>query len=329
VIVDATSDIINGARKNGHLSNRIKKPFRYFDEENKDEDSNKNQQLIYSQSYADQIPWFIQKQIEEIAKEVRGKFTVLIICPYNIQCSTVIYALKKKGFVNVNYKKKEETKPLTLLDGLKLLLKEQNCNLGWRIVAKKLLNDIEFETVLKQTNTDDSVRFFDLIELELKKEVRQILKTLRAVRDGTQTEDITDDKTEDKTEDETELAKLFRKIDVDAYGMARDYLKDEIKPYNPSARKASFCKPEVKKIPITVTTIQSSKGLDADYVFITHFDDQYFVEDEDKTKVSDHDICKFIVSLTRARTKVFLISSNTKKKPVFLSWIDEKRIMEI
>ena len=169
---------------------------------------------------------------------------------------------------------------------------------------------------MKQTNKDDAVRVFDLIEQNLKREVCQILKTLRAVRDGKQ------------TEYEPELAELLKRIDIDAYGKARYCLKDEIKPYDPQARNPSFCEPEVKKIPITVTTIQSSKGLDADYVFIAYFDDQYFVEDNDKTKVSDHDICKFIVSLTRARRKVFLFSS-TNKKPIFLKWIENKRILKL
>ena len=35
----------------------------------------------------------------------------------------------------------------------------------------------------------------------------------------------------------------------------------------------------IRQIPITLTTITSSKGLSADYVFITHFDDQHFIRD--------------------------------------------------
>jgi len=61
-------------------------------------------------------------------------------------------------------------------------------------------------------------------------------------------------------------------------------------------------------------------------VFITFFDDKYFVEDKDKAKISDQDICKFLVALTRARKKAFLYSSDVNKKPVFLEWIDKKHI---
>ena len=85
--------------------------------------------------------------------------------------------------------------------------------------------------------------------------------------------------------------------------------------------------PGIRKIDITATTIQRSKGLAADYVFITHFDDQFFIKAKDKNMVDDQDICNFLVALTRARKKVFLISSDkTKKKPVFFHWIDKNRI---
>ncbi|MFZ0034119.1 MAG: UvrD-helicase domain-containing protein [Sedimentisphaerales bacterium] len=317
VIVESANDIIAAAKKNGHLGNRINKPFKYFDEPDKDKVSEENPQITYKQLQASQIPFHIQIDIEQIAKKVKKEFRVLIICPTNVQCRTVANALKKKGFVNVNFMEKDDKKELMLLDGLKLLLKENNCNLGWRIIAEKLLNDNEFEALLEQTNEDGAARIFDIIKKGLRKEIGQILKILRAVRDGKQ------------TEDEPELAELLKRVNIDAYGMARGELKDEIKPYNPSVPKVSFCEPEVKKIPITITTIQSSKGLDADYVFITYFDDQYFIRNEDKSKITDQDICNFLVALTRARNKVFLISSNPNKKPIFLKWIENKRILEL
>ena len=242
---------------------------------------------------------------------MRDKFTVLIISPTNTQCKTIVNALKDKGFKNIQFNEKRNTIEPTLLDGLKLLLKIKDCNLGWRIVAKHLLNDTEFETLLKKTDSDGAKRVFDLIGMDIKREVKQILLTLRAVRDGNDTE-------YDK------LADLLKKVDIDAYGMARDYLENEIKSCQPTSKSTTPANAEVRKIPITATTIQSSKGLDADYVFITHFDDMYFIKD----KISDQDICNFLVALTRARRKVFLISSDVTKKPIFLKWIDKKRILD-
>ena len=86
--------------------------------------------------------------------------------------------------------------------------------------------------------------------------------------------------------------------------------------------------PGVRGIPITATTLQSSKGLAADYVFITHCDDQYMVKDKDKSNVTDRDVCNFLVALTRARKRVYLVSSQAKE-PQFVHWIDAGRINRV
>lgn len=310
VIVEAVNDIITGATQNGYLSGRSSKPFTYFHDETKDRDSDKNPQLIYTQRFATQIPWFIQQRIEDIAKQVRDKFSVLIISPTKTQCKATVDALQKKGFQSVHFMEKKGKEDPTLLDGLKLLLQAKRecnrCNLGWRIAAKAILNDADFETVLKLADKEAGKSFSELIQPDKKREVTQMLTTLRAVRDG-------------KRPDDAKLAELLKKVDLDAYEMATDCLKDEIR-----SGLWPDSNPGIRKTPITVTTIQSSKGLAADYVFITYFDDRYFIKHEDK--ISDQEICNFLVALTRARRGVFLISSDTKRTPVFLKWIDESRI---
>ena len=85
----------------------------------------------------------------------------------------------------------------------------------------------------------------------------------------------------------------------------------------------------IRKISITVTTIPSSKGLSADYVFITHFDDLYFIKAKDKSQVTDQDICNFLVALTRAKREIFLVSSDKNKEPTFLNWIDKARVRKV
>ncbi|MCG2830743.1 MAG: hypothetical protein L6302_06795 [Desulfobacteraceae bacterium] len=312
VIVEATNDVITGATRDGCLTSRITKPFRYFDDEKKDRVSEDNPKLIYSQVYSRKIPYFIQTLISEIAEEVRDKFSVLIISPIKKQCRSIVGALKNKGFEGIHFVEKKDREEPTLLDGLRLLLEDKKCNLGWRIVAKALLEPISFEALLKVTDKGDAKPFSELIKADLKREVDKMLTILRAVRAGK------------KLQDETELVDLMNKVGLDAYEMARDCLKDEIKSFVPR-----IANPGIRKTPIKVTTIQSSKGLEADYVFITHFDDQYFIRHKEKSKVSDQDICNFLVALTRARRKVFLISSDTTKMPLFVKWIDKRRIRHI
>ena len=61
------------------------------------------------------------------------------------------------------------------------------------------------------------------------------------------------------------------------------------------------------------------------FIPLKNFDDQYFIKDRDKNNIEDRDICNFLVPLTRAKKKVFLISS-CRKDPTFLKWIENGRI---
>ncbi|MFI5329739.1 MAG: 3'-5' exonuclease, partial [Desulfobaccales bacterium] len=263
--------------------------------------------IIYSQNFDKQIPWFIENQIGSIAKEMKGKFSVLIISPTRPKAGFIVKALKKKGFENIKFVEKMDEKP-TLLDGFLLLLNDKKSNLGWRIVSKVLLEENYFISILKETYKDKAKAISEIVENGFKKEVNGMLKLFRAIKG-------------DKTVDVEEFKAILRKIGYDPFEEAKKILKDEI-----TSGSRRLNNPGLRKIPIKSTTIQSSKGLAADFVFITHFDDQYFIKNKDKTKISDQDICNFLVALTRARRKVFLISSNKMQEPTFLNWINEARI---
>lgn len=190
-------------------------------------------------------------------------------------------------------------------------MEDSKCNLGWRITARHILDDTEFETLLKKTHDDTSIKFSKLLQSKHKKEVNKLLSILRAVRD-------------EKQSDDEELDSLLTKVNLNAYTLTREYLRDSIK-----SGSSLDSDPGIRKTHIIATTVQSSKGLAADYVFITHFDDQYYVKDKDKSNITDQDICKFLVALTRARKKAILISSDTTKTPIFLQWIAPKCIQKI
>ena len=135
-----------------------------------------------------------------------------------------------------------------------------------------------------------------------------MLATIRAIKN-------------DKAVNEIKLHELLKAIGYDPLEMAKEQIREQI--ISGSQKNVN---PGIRRIPIKATTIQSSKGLAAEYVFITHFDDQYFIRHKDKTKISDQDICNFLVALTRTKKKVLLISSNNKTKPTFFKWIDKSRI---
>lgn len=311
VIVDAANDIIKNARERGFLKDRIDKKCEYYQQKDKDDESDKNPKIIYSQQFARKIPWFIEHQIGKVTEDTRGKYSVLILSPTKTQTRLIIEALKGKGFINIESVEKKDEKEPTILDGFKILLDDENSNLGWRIVSRFVLNEKDFKSALEESNKDNAKCFNELIDSCKKKETENVLKVLRAVKNNKKVAD-------------NKLEEAMRKVGINPFDIAKNYLKDEI-----SLGSQRIGNPGLRKIPIKATTIQGSKGLDADYVFITYFDDRYFIKDRDKINIVDKDICNLIVTLTRARRKVFLISSDVKKEPIFLSWIKSDRIEKI
>jgi len=307
VIVEATNDIIGNATKNGYLQGRITKPYLYFEDRKKDAMSNSNPKIDYSQLKATQIPWFIGKQIGKVAKDVRTAFSVLVISPFGKQSLQIASALKEKGFKNVEHADKHDNEP-TLPDGLRLLSEEPESNLGWRIVAKFLLGKEDFESLLKETGKDGATGAHKLVSAELKARVEEMTNVLKRLKKS-------------KPIDEDHL-RILQGMNVDLLEVVGAALTDKLDLAPPAKGD-----PGIRKIHIKTTTIQSSKGLSADYVFITHFDDRFFIGAE-RNMLTDRQICNFLVALTRARNKVFLVSS-TNEEPTFLKWIHPQRVEHI
>jgi superfamily I DNA/RNA helicase len=308
VIVEAANEVIAAGTNNHLLRGRIVKPYMYFEEERKDVVSNNNPKIAYSQPYAKQIPWFIAKQIEEIAKSLKSAFDVLVISPTRNQSREIAAALRAKGFGKIEHTDRRGSKAPTLIDGLKLLMDDDKSNLGWRIVCGSLLTHEEFAPLLRETDEDDSKAFHSLARADCKARVKKMVGVLKMLRG-------------DKPIDQSHL-KILEESGLDLYEIMKETLAEKL-----DLREQASGVPGIRKTPIKLTTIQSSKGLSAEYVFITHCDDQYLIRGQ-KTGVSDQDICSFLVALTRARRKVFLLSSR-KEKPTFVKWISEGRIEHI
>ena len=77
-------------------------------------------------------------------------------------------------------------------------------------------------------------------------------------------------------------------------------------------------------IEIEMTTVMSSKGLSADFVYYVGIDDRNILNKETKD-FTDQKIREFLVGITRAKEKLTLISLKDEN-PKILEFIDEKYI---
>lgn len=311
VIVNAANDIIREAQRTGLLAERVPKEFRYFPCAEKDSTSQANPMVVHALLFSKQIPWFIEKEIKEIALSTRGKFDVLVLSPTRNQCREIAGSMAAKGFKGVRCPDHSDALASGLMDGLLLLLSDLNSNLGWRIAAKAVLAEDDFGQVLRRSESvSDGDRFLDLLSGAIRKEVRALVATLRKIREG-------------KAVEEERMVEVLKAIGFDPLEHAAELLRGVMRD-----SRDGFAHPAVRGIPILSTTFQSAKGLSADYVFISHCDDRFCVRDK-AVGVSDQDVCSFLVALTRAKSKVYLLSTDRGAEPTLVSWIDDGHIRVI
>ena len=187
------------------------------------------------------------------------------------------------------------------MDGFKLLLKNKESNLGWRIIAKNVLSKKQFKNILIESHEDKSKKFIDLIEEKKRNEATEILTTLKKITNN-----------ENVSEDESIKTSKYLEFNIG------EILKENIlKEVDEKVTKKTY-----KDVPIRITTILGSKGLTNDYVFMVNFDNKYILE---KGKTTDEVICKFLVALTRARKRAYIYTSD-EDLPSFTKWINSKNI---
>jgi len=296
VVVEATNDVVRNAMANGCLKGRIDKPFTYFDCSEKDAICDRYPSITHITCFSSQIPWMVTEKIKELARIEQSSFSILFICPTRTQCRLLARGLRDKGFLRVNSPGTAPSREPTLLDGLRLLLTNKNCNLGWRIVAKELLSPDEFSAVVKETdlrNLEEPVVV--IVDKAVTSDIRSILTVLRAVRDGK------------LLKDPAKLDAAARRLGIDPIELAAESLRPAI-----DSKTNKQADHSIRGLPITVTTVASSKGLSADYTFLTHFDDRYLMKEDGQP--SDQEVCGFLVALTRARKKAFVVTSDARKR---------------
>lgn len=309
VVVDATNDLIKAAKENGLLKERISKPYIYLPNKDKDKISSQFPLISYANKFATQVPWFIEKSIGETANALKNKFDVLIITSNNNQVRAIAKALIAKGFRNLDFPEKRKDREVNFLDAFDMLIENKEDNLGWRIIASLLLSADELNTLIKKTSEDLSKKLFELLPADFTKGVLETAKAVKYILN-------------EKPVSPELLASTFKQFGIDPDKISSDYLCEEFYALNPPSGN-----PALRNIPIKITTIQSSKGLAADVVFIANFDDRYFLKDG--STITDQDICNFLVALTRTKKKAFLISTVNNATPSLLKWINKERIQFI
>ena len=200
---------------------------------------------------------------------------------------------------------------LHILDGYKILLKDRESNLGWHII-------LEFDNV---KNMDDIIRTTNTYQVDIVEQLPEIYKEkhekvidlLNCLKGNTVS-----------IEEQNELKNII--------GLDLNEIKArlEIKEENENNTSLNTDLQDNTQLSIKLTTYHGSKGLSGGVVFIVGLNDGTFPRTPGSP--SDYEVCQFIVALTRARKKCYLISnkkfggSRRLRHSTFIDWIDSSKL---
>jgi superfamily I DNA/RNA helicase len=318
VIVDAVNNVVERAKREGNLADRLDREYLCYLPK-KEEDSKAHPSIIWAECtvntnkspyvgmyVTEQIAAIPAADIEESHKERYP--TALVIGRRHIVKR--VYDVIKERFPNAVMPPRSEL-TIDSVHGYRRLGKDPESQLGWRILLhtdpfpganKKLAEALAEQKPLTEILPDD-YRAHHL-------EIAQIFEALLYG------EGLTDAQIDEV------LDKLGRSWDDIQAALGRDEEGEE----------AVELPPEDGVPSIMCTTLLGAKGLSAGYVFIVGFNDGTFPADP--TSITDDEVCKLIVGLSRTRKECHLVSCKRllgvdwTEPSTFLKWLDvaiEKR----
>jgi len=275
-------------------------------------DNDMNRKILVLKTIQGNIHFEIKKELEKILENQKIK-TVLILgegrlCHYLL--AEVAQRLKDLGFSNINHESVNDKVfdfKESKINGYKYISEVSNNNLllGWRLLIKDLKKERKNRIILE--NYNDQKSFIDSIPKKFKdcheknaKVLRKILDSNKSKREGIGESSINNLENQITIK---ENEKQRKKIFIDQLVNEHKNLK---RPLN--------------NLDITVCSILKAKGLSADVVFLIGFDEGKFPLKKEATR---SEICQMLVSLTRARKRIYLVNSSTSKISSFFKCIKD------
>ncbi|MCY3973573.1 MAG: UvrD-helicase domain-containing protein [Candidatus Dadabacteria bacterium] len=319
VVVDSVHDITTKAQSLAKLEGRIEKQYHCFLPDKK-VDNEKYGKIIHVHcsvhtKKAPYVSMFIQRVLEcipeeEIDEARRGGYPCVLIVGPSQYTKQIYTYLSESGFTNMDFKERRDEE-VDILDGYKFLLKDKESNLGWRIV----LECCEYENkedIIRRT-CESECKLSEILDEEFRLSHLEVVSILEKLNNGIEISECEQSKV--ATCCERELSELLKCLE----------LAEEDKDQEVTEEDTS--------ISIKITTINGSKGLSANHVFIVGMNNANFPKDRENP--TDNEICQFIVGITRTRKRCYLISNSHFahvrgiQQSDFISWIHSSRIQSI
>jgi len=286
VIVDATNSLIENAKSKGFLADRLEdKKFLYPKdrEDNKNEISKKYEKIDFIPSVqGSKLIYELEKRIKEDING-EGKKKILILTPGYFK-QTIYAGLIGKGFNVVEFElfadeQCNKIKHKKLTKTFKILVERKTDNLALRSILSLYLDKSKLKSLVVKSK-EENKKIWACLDDKTKKKIERDIEIFKKVRKGK------DKLTPKELERFSELFTL------------KNILSKMIDGFDSIAKNA---------IEVEMTTVMSSKGLSADFVYFIGIDDKNILDKETKN-FTDQKICEFLVAITRVKEKLTLIS---------------------
>jgi superfamily I DNA/RNA helicase len=311
VIVDAVNNVVAEAQRRGNLANRIDREYLcYLPDKLADSEAHPaiiwaacsvhNRNAPYMGLYAaDEIS---RIPAADIAESHDGKYPTALVIGRSHLVSQ-IYATLKERFPNATFRA-SSTLEVDALDGYQRLAQDERSRLGWRILLHTDPFPNAEEVIVEALKTNR-----DLADLVPDRYRARHLRVAELIKEVVDSGAITN---EQIAELEEVVDRAFDEIAV-AVGREEDD-DDEPEP-----------EPEAGVPTIICTSLLGAKGLSAGHVFIAGMNNGTFPKEPNA--VTDDEVCKLIVGLSRTRKACHLVSCGMFGGPpwqqpsTFLNWL--------
>jgi hypothetical protein len=313
VVVGAATDVIKRAIANGNLAGRIEKDY-LCHLPSKEADSERYPKVIVarcstSTNVAPYMTRYVLRQIQSIpAKDVAeswtdGYPTALVVGPRHF-LQQVDDVLRRQFGSNVSFSQSKES-DVELLDGYTRILTTAHSRLGWRILLHCDPCTNRDALVIKALRENQDLA--SLLPSDYAERHRGVAALVGKLKNG-----------ESVTEAEANALRNVMGMDIESLQRKLGVLPQEAEPAMDQSQPR-----------IVVTTLLGAKGLSAGHVFVVGMIDGHFPRRADK--ITDDEVCRFIVALTRTRKRCHLVTSRwyatgSVKLSEFIWWISAGRL---
>jgi superfamily I DNA/RNA helicase len=215
-----------------------------------------------------------------------------------------------KRYPQIEFDTKSQEDNNKILDGLKILIRDENSNLGWRIIAEELLSGIALRTAVIESR--ELTPFRELLEEDFKQPILEVIALINAIQQETR-----------------EFTRAEKRTLRENFSDAAELI---IKYFSPSVEEEPF-EQDPEEPTILLRTFEGSKGLSGGHVFIVGANNGSMPKIQG-TEIPDIECCKFIVALTRTRKQCHIISNRWLNSPVdengkFLDRFDRSTFIDL